>query len=271
MKNTPVTVQTIRDMKGPGEKIAVLTAYDFLTARMLDEVGIDMIIVGDSVSMVVAGHETTLPVTVDEMIYHIKAVKRGCRRPLIIGDMPFLSYQTCPEDAIRNAGRFLKEGGAGAVKLEGGIEMADTAAMLVERGIPVMGHLGLTPQAINVFGSYRVQGVTDKSAQYILDSAALLQQAGVFSIVLEKIPASLASEVTEAVSIPTIGIGAGVDCDGQVLVSEDMLGIFDLFKPRFVRRYGELAETMRGAFRQYIADVKGGSFPDENESYQCES
>ena len=271
MREKPVTIQTIMEMKGKGEKIAVLTAYDFLTARMLDEVGIDMIIVGDSVSMVITGHETTLPVTVDEMIYHTKAVRRGCRRPLIVGDMPFMSYQASLEDAIRNGGRFLKEAGANAVKLEGGIEMADTVSKLVERGIPVMGHLGLTPQSIHKFGGYAVQGVTAESAQYILDSAKLLERAGVFSIVLEKIPSVLAKEVTEAVFIPTIGIGAGVHCDGQVLVTQDMLGLFDVFKPRFVRRYCELAGTMREAFRRYIADVKNGAFPGDEESYQCES
>lgn len=271
MKDKAVTIQTILEMKRKGEKIAVLTAYDFLTAKILDDIGIDMIIVGDSVSMVVTGHETTLPITMDEMIYHTKAVKRGCCRSLIVGDMPFMSYQASVEDALRNGGRFLKEGGAHAVKLEGGTEMADTISKLVGRGMPVMGHLGLTPQSIHQFGGYRVQGVTDASAQYILDSAKLLEQAGVFSIVLEKIPALLAKEVTEAISVPTIGIGAGVHCDGQVLVTQDMLGLFDLFKPRFVRRYAELAETLREAFQKYIAEVKEGSFPSDEESYHCES
>ncbi|UCE19935.1 MAG: 3-methyl-2-oxobutanoate hydroxymethyltransferase [Gemmatimonadota bacterium] len=267
MTETRVTTSTLMDMKREGEKIAVLTAYDFLTARFLDEAGIDMIIVGDSVSMVFAGHETTLPVTMDEMLYHTKAVSRGCRRPLIIGDMPFLSYQTCVEDAIRNSGRFLQEGGAQAVKLEGGTEMADTISRVVERGIPVMGHIGLTPQSIHKFGGYKVQGNTEDSAQYLLSSAKILEQAGVFSMVLEKIPAHLAREITQAVSVPTIGIGAGVHCDGQVLVTQDMLGIFDLFQPKFVRRYADLAESMKAAFQEYIKDVKGGAYPSEEESY----
>lgn len=267
MTDKRVTTSTVMEMKKRGEKIAVLTAYDFLTARMLDEVGIHMIIVGDSVSMVVTGHETTLPMTMDEMIYHTKAVSKGCHRPLIVGDMPFMSYQASLEDAIRNGGRFLQEGGAHAVKLEGGREMADTISRLVELGIPVMGHIGLTPQSVHKFGGYKVQGVTEESAQYLLDSAKLLEQAGVFSMVLEKIPAQLAEEITNAVSVPTVGIGAGVHCDGQVLVTQDMLGIFDLFKPKFVRRYAELAESMKGAFQQYIADVKNATFPSEEESY----
>ena len=267
MTEKRVTTNTVIEMKEKGEKIAVLTAYDFLTARLLDEVGIDMIIVGDSVSMVFHGHETTLPMTMDEMLYHTRAVSRGCRRPLIIGDMPFMSYQASLEDAIRNSGRFLQEGGAHAVKLEGGTEMADTISRLVELGIPVMGHIGLTPQSIYKFGGYKVQGTTGESAQYLLDSAKLLEQAGVFSVVLEKIPAQLAKEITQVICVPTIGIGAGVHCDGQVLVAQDMLGIFDLFQPKFVRRYAELAETMRAAFRRYISDVKGGSYPSEEESY----
>ena len=267
MKEKRVTTSTLIEMKMKGEKIAVLTAYDFLTAKMLDEVGIDMIIVGDSVSMVVTGHETTLPMTMDEMMYHTKAVRRGCHRPLIVGDMPFMSYQVSLEKAIRNGGRFLQEGGAHAVKLEGGTEIVDTVSRLVELGIPVMGHIGLTPQSIHKFGGYKVQGVTEESAQYLLNSAKLLEQAGVFSIVLEKIPAPLGKEITNVISVPTIGIGAGVHCDGQVLVTQDMLGVFDLFKPRFVRRYAELAETMREAFKKYIADVKSGSYPSDEESY----
>ena len=267
MSEKRITTNTVIEMKKRGEKIAVLTAYDFLTARLLDEVGIDMIIVGDSVSMVFTGHQTTLPMTMDEMLYHTKAVSRGCQRPLIVGDMPFMSYQACLEDAIRNSGRFLQEGGAHAVKLEGGTEMVDTISRLVELGIPVMGHIGLTPQSIHKFGGYNVQGNTEKSAQYLLDSAKLLEQAGVFSLVLEKIPAHVAKEITGALAVPTIGIGAGVYCDGQVLVTQDMLGLFDLFKPKFVRRYAELADTMRAAFQQYIQDVKGGVYPSEEESY----
>jgi 3-methyl-2-oxobutanoate hydroxymethyltransferase len=267
MREKRITTSTVMEMKKKGEKIAVLTAYDFLTARLLDEAGIDMIIVGDSVSMVFSGHETTLPMTMDEMLYHTKAVRRGCHRPLIIGDMPFMSYQASLEDAIRNSGRFLQEGGVQAVKLEGGTEMVDTIRQLVDLGIPVMGHIGLTPQSIHKFGGYKVQGDTEESAQYLLDSAKLLEHAGIFSLVLEKIPARLAQEITQAISVPTIGIGAGVHCDGQVLVTHDMLGIFDLFKPRFVRRYAELAEAMRKAFQHYIRDVKSSAYPAEEESY----
>jgi 3-methyl-2-oxobutanoate hydroxymethyltransferase len=271
MLTKPVTTRTVAEMKQRGEKIAVLTAYDVITARLLDEVGIDVIIVGDSASMVVAGYDTTLPITMEEMLYHVRAVSRGCQRALIVGDLPFLSYQTGLEDAIRNSGRLLKEGGAQAVKLEGGLPMADTVARLVELGIPVMGHIGLTPQSINQFGGYRLQGSSAESAQFLLDSAKLLEQSGAFSLVLEKIPAEIAREITEAVSIPTIGIGAGMYCDGQVLVTQDMLGLFDLFKPRFVRRYAEMAGTMREAFRSYIRDVKAGSFPSQDESYSCKS
>jgi 3-methyl-2-oxobutanoate hydroxymethyltransferase len=254
-------------MKRTGEKIAMLTAYDYLVARILDQVGIDIILVGDSLANVVQGYETTLPVTVDDMIYHAKAVKRAVRNALIVVDMPFMSYQTSVDDAVKNCGRLMKEVGVGAVKLEGGAYVAEIVRHLVKIGIPVMGHLGLTPQAINKFGTYEVRARDKKEADELLEDAKVLSDAGVFAIVLEKIPASLAKKVTSTVSVPTIGIGAGPHCDGQVLVVYDMLGLTEEFRPRFVRRYGELAETIRGAFRSYIADVKSQRFPTVKESY----
>jgi 3-methyl-2-oxobutanoate hydroxymethyltransferase len=262
-----VTTKTVLTMKGAGEKIAMLTAYDFLVAKYLDQVGIDIILVGDSVGNVVQGHETTLPVTVDDMIYHAKAVKRAVRNALIVVDMPFMSYQTSVDDAVRNCGRVMKEVGVGAVKLEGGGYIAEIVKHLVKIGIPVMGHLGLTPQAINKFGTYEVRAVERTEAAQLLKDAKTLAEAGVFAIVLEKIPSALAKKVTESVPVPTIGIGAGRHCDGQVLVVYDMLGLTEEFKPRFVRRYAELAEQMRGAFRQYIGDVKSTQFPTSKESY----
>jgi 3-methyl-2-oxobutanoate hydroxymethyltransferase len=262
-----VTTKTVMAMKSSGEKIAMLTAYDYLVARYLDAVGIDVILVGDSLGNVVQGHETTLPVTVDDMIYHAKAVKRAVKNALIVVDMPFMSYQTSVDDAVRNCGRVMKEVGVGAVKLEGGAFVAEIARHLVEIGIPVMGHLGLTPQAINKFGTYEVRATVKAEADRLVRDARLLQEAGVFSIVLEKIPSRLAKKVTAMLDIPTIGIGAGPHCDGQVLVVYDMLGLTEEFKPRFVRRYGELAEEMRKAFRSYIKDVRAGKFPNDRESY----
>jgi 3-methyl-2-oxobutanoate hydroxymethyltransferase len=262
-----VTTKTVLRMKKGGEKIAMLTAYDFLVAKYLDQVGIDIILVGDSLGNVVQGYETTLPVTVDDMIYHAKAVKRAVRNALIVVDMPFMSYQTSVDDAVRNCGRVMKEVGVGAVKLEGGEYIAEIVRHLVKIGIPVMGHLGLTPQSINKFGTYEVRAQEALEADQLLHDAKVLADAGVFSIVLEKIPAPLAKKVTASVPVPTIGIGAGPHCDGQVLVVYDMLGLTEEFKPRFVRRYAELAEEMRGAFRKYIGDVKAGGFPREKESY----
>jgi len=263
-----VTTKTVLTMKKTGEKIAMLTGYDYLLAKNLDQVGIDVILVGDSLANVVQGHETTLPVTVDDMIYHAKAVKRAVKNALIVVDMPFMSYQTSIDDAIRNCGRVMKEVGVGAVKLEGGAYIADIVKHLVKIGIPVMGHLGLTPQAINRWGTYEVRAQDKQEAAELLRDAKVLADAGVFAIVLEKIPAALARKVTEAVSVPTIGIGAGPHCDGQVLVVYDMLGLTEEFRPRFVRRYAELAETMREAFRQYISDVKSKKFPVMKESYE---
>jgi 3-methyl-2-oxobutanoate hydroxymethyltransferase len=254
-------------MKQSGEKIAMLTAYDFLVAKNLDHVGIDIILVGDSLGNVVHGYETTLPVTIDDMIYHAKAVKRAVKNALIVVDMPFMSFQTSIDDAVRNAGRIMKEVGVGAVKLEGGAYIADIVKHLVRIGIPVMGHLGLTPQAINKFGTYEVRATTKREADELLHDASVLEEAGVFAIVLEKIPAKLAKKVTETVSVPTIGIGAGPHCDGQVLVVYDMLGLTEEFRPRFVRRYAELGQTIRTAFQTYIANVKSGKFPNDKESY----
>lgn len=262
-----VTTKTVMTMKQTGEKIAMLTAYDYLVAKYLDQVGVDIILVGDSLGNVVHGYETTLPVTIDDMIYHAKAVKRAVKNALIVVDMPFMSFQSSLDDAIRNAGRIMKEVGVGAVKLEGGEYIADIVRHLVKIGIPVMGHLGLTPQAINKFGTYEVRAQGKNEADELLHDAEVLADAGVFAIVLEKIPASLAKKVTKTVNVPTIGIGAGPHCNGQVLVVYDMLGLTEEFKPRFVRRYTELAEIMRTAFRDYIRDVKSEQFPKEKESY----
>ncbi len=267
IKGRVVTTRTVLKMKAAGEKIAMLTGYDFLVAKYLDQVGVDIILVGDSLGNVVQGYETTLPVTVDDMIYHAKAVKRAVKNALIVVDMPFMSFQTSIDDAVKNCGRVMKEVGVGAVKLEGGEFIADIVKHLVKIGIPVMGHLGLTPQAINRFGTYEVRAQDRREAAQLIRDAQVLAQAGVFAIVLEKIPADLARKVTAAVPVPTIGIGAGPWCDGQVLVVYDMLGLTEEFKPRFVRRYAELADTLRGAFSQYIADVKAGKFPTGKESY----
>ncbi len=267
VKGRVVTTRTVMKMKAAGEKIAMLTGYDYLVAKYLDQVGVDIILVGDSLGNVVQGHETTLPVTVDDMIYHAKAVKRAVKNALIVVDMPFMSFQTSIDDAVKNCGRVMKEVGVGAVKLEGGEFIADIVKHLVKIGIPVMGHLGLTPQAINRFGTYEVRAQDRREAAQLIRDAQVLAQAGVFAIVLEKIPADLARKVTAAVPVPTIGIGAGPWCDGQVLVVYDMLGLTEEFKPRFVRRYAELADTLRGAFTQYIADVKAGKFPTGKESY----
>ena len=262
-----MTTKRVMTMKRAGEKIVMLTAYDYLVAKYLDQVGTDIILVGDSLGNVVQGHETTLPVTVDDMIYHAKAVKRAVKNALVVVDMPFMSYQTSVDDAVKNCGRVMKEVGVGAVKLEGGEYVGDIVRHLVKIGIPVMGHLGLTPQAINKFGTYEVRAQEKKEANQLLKDARTLSDAGVFSLVLEKIPASLAKKVTASVPVPTIGIGAGPHCDGQVLVVYDMLGLTEEFKPRFVRRYAELADVMRQAFRQYIGDVRSKKFPTAKESY----
>ncbi len=263
-----VTTRSFRRLKKNGKKIAVLTAYDFPTARILDSAGIDCILVGDSAGTVVAGYENTLPITMDEMIFLTKAVTRGVSRALVIADMPFLSFQTSEADAIRNAGRFLKEAGAQAVKLEGGSEIAPLILRMVDLGIPVMGHIGLTPQSVNKFGGYLVMGKTEKQKNYLLQSARALQDAGCFSMVLEAVVPDVAKEITESVRIPTIGIGAGPHCDGQVLVISDMIGLFEEFRPKFVRAYADLAGIIRKAVTDYIDDVRNGRFPGEEESYK---
>jgi 3-methyl-2-oxobutanoate hydroxymethyltransferase len=268
MSTARITTASVVDMKRRGEKISMLTAYDFTMARIIDSAGIDIILVGDSASNVMAGHETTLPITMDQMIYHTSTVVRGAQRALVLADLPFMSYQVTPEEALQNAGRMMKEAGAHAVKLEGGAPMVSTIRKIVDAGIPVMGHLGLTPQSIYKFGTYKVRATETAEADQLLEDALALQNAGCFGVVLEKIPASLARTVTESLSIPTIGIGAGVVCDGQVLVMHDMLGLTKDFKPRFIRRYLELHETIGTAVQNYIRDVKNTSFPSKDEQYE---
>jgi 3-methyl-2-oxobutanoate hydroxymethyltransferase len=262
-----VTTRTLQEMKDAGVPIACLTAYDFLTARLLDDAGIDLILVGDSVSNVFQGNPTTLPVTLDEMVYHTKAVSRIVRRAMVITDLPFMSYQVTTEEAFRSAGRVMKETLAHGVKVEGGQRVAKVVEKISGEGIPTMGHIGLMPQSILKFGGYRPRGTSEEEAEELVDDAIALQEAGAFAIVLEKIPATLGARITERISIPTIGIGAGVQCSGQILVTHDMLGLFEDFRPRFVRRYAALADAMDEAFRQYIQDVKSGHFPNESESY----
>ncbi|MCU7492843.1 MAG: 3-methyl-2-oxobutanoate hydroxymethyltransferase [Ignavibacteria bacterium] len=262
-----ITTQTLYLSKQKGIKIAALTAYDFITAKLLDQAGVDLILVGDSLSNVFQGNETTLPVTMDEMIYHTKAVSKGVDRAMVVVDLPFMSYQANVEEGFRNAGRIMKETPAGGVKLEGGERVAQTVRKITEAGIPVMGHIGLTPQSIHQFGSYKARGKEEDEARQLLKDAKILEEAGAFSIVLEKIPADLAKQITGSISIPTIGIGAGVHCDGQILVTPDMLGLNVDFHPRFVRNYAKLAEDMVEAVKNYVKDVKEKGFPSESESY----
>jgi 3-methyl-2-oxobutanoate hydroxymethyltransferase len=263
-----VTTQTIVDMKRHGEKISMLTAYDYTMAGIVDSSGVDVILVGDSASNVMAGYETTVPMTMEHMIYHTACVVRGVDRALVIADLPFMSYQVTTKEALISAGRMMKEAGAHAVKLEGGEPIAATVKRIVDAGIPVMGHLGLTPQSIYKFGTYKVRAKEEEEARQLLKDAKILEEAGVFSIVLEKIPSGLAKKVTESVSVPTIGIGAGSECDGQVLVLHDMLGLNKDFSPRFLRRYADLHTSMSDAVKHYIQDVKSGEFPNENEQYK---
>ena len=262
-----ITTQTVVDMKQQGEKISMLTAYDFTMAQIIDQAGIEIILVGDSASNVMAGFETTVPMTLDHMIYHTSCVVRGVDRALVIADMPFMSYQVTAKEALINAGRMMKEAGAHAVKMEGGKPIIDTVKKIVDAGIPVMGHLGLTPQSIYKFGTYKVRATDEEEAQDLINDAKLLQQAGCFSIVLEKIPAKLAERVSKELDIPTIGIGAGAGCDGQVLVLHDMLGLNKGFNPRFLRRYADLHSTMTDAVQEYISDVKSKDFPNKEEQY----
>lgn len=265
-----VTVRTLRRMKDENRLIVCLTAYEALTARLLDESGVDVILVGDSAGMVMAGRKDTLGVTLDEMLHFTRWAAQGVERAMLVADMPFLSYQVNADEAVRNAGRLMAEGGAEAVKLEGGRPIASTIQRLVSAGMPVMGHLGLTPQSINAFGGYVLQGVEEEEQKRIIEDAAILEDAGCFSIVLEKIPASVAEKVTAAVNIPTIGIGAGTGCDGQILVTQDMLGLFTDFRPKFVRRYAEIADDIVSAVSKYVDDVRSGSFPGPDESYDLD-
>lgn len=262
-----VTTHTLEKMKEKGEKISMLTAYDFSFAKIFDAAGIDVILVGDSASNVMAGHETTLPITLDQMIYHASSVIRGVNRSLVVVDMPFGSYQSNSKEALVSAFRIMKETGAHAVKLEGGEEVLESVKRIIAAGVPVMGHLGLTPQSIYKFGTYTVRAKEEAEAEKLRRDAKLLEEAGCFAIVLEKIPAALAKVVSESLHIPTIGIGAGKYCDGQVLVMHDMLGINTEFKPRFLRQYLNLNESITNAVHQYIHDVKSRSFPNENEQY----
>ena len=262
-----ITTNTLQKMKAAGEKISMLTAYDFSFAKIFDAAGIDIILVGDSASNVMAGHETTLPITLDQMIYHASSVIRGINRCLVVVDLPFGSYQSNSDIALASAVRIMKETGAHSIKLEGGEEVIDSVKKIVSAGIPVMGHLGLTPQSIYRFGTYTVRAKDEDEADKLRSDAKLLEKAGCFAIVLEKIPATLAKEVSASISIPTIGIGAGMYCDGQVLVMHDMLGINTEFKPRFLRQYLNIHEQATTAVQQYIADVKSNSFPNENEQY----
>jgi len=256
-----VTIQHIQAMKTRHEVISMLTAYDYPTALVMDQAGLDIILVGDSLGMVVLGYESTLQVTMEEMIHHCRAVARGAKYALLVGDMPFMSYQISTTEAIRNAGRFLQEGGMNAIKLEGGSERAETIRAIVGTGIPVMGHLGLTPQSVHQLGGYRPQGRDAEAAYRLVEDALVLQEAGCFSLVLESIPGKLAELVSQRLDIPTLGIGAGLGCDGQVLVTHDLLGIFERFTPKFVKRYANLAGEMRAAFRDFKSEVKDRKFP----------
>ena len=262
-----VTTRRLGLMKERGQRIACLTAYDQVMARLLDEAGIDLILVGDSVSTVVQGLDTTVTVTMEHMVYHASLVRRGVKRALVVGDLPFMSYQVNSDEALRNAGRMVKEAGVEAVKLEGGESVCGTVQRIVAAGIPVMGHLGLMPQSIHKYGTYQVRARGEDEAKELRKDAKRLEEAGAFSIVLEKVPSELAREVSESVTVPVIGIGAGEGCDGQILVTHDMLGICTRFSPRFVRRYASMADDMVQAFEHYLGDVRSGEFPTEDESY----
>lgn len=264
------TVATFKDAKNNNEKLSMVTSYDYSMAKLVDEAGIDGILVGDSLGMVTLGYENTLAVTIDDMIHHTKAVSRGAKNALIVADMPFLSYHISIEESIKNAGRLIKEGNAHAVKLEGGYEILDKVEAIVKAQIPVMGHIGLTPQSINMFGGFKVQGKTINQIQKLIDDAKYLEEAGAFAIVLECIPEKIAKLITETVSIPTIGIGAGKYCDGQILVVNDMLGMYSDFTPKFVKQYKNLKKDINEAINNYITDVKKGSFPEEKHSFKID-
>ena len=268
MKNT---VATFKKAKETGEKLTMLTAYDYSTARLMDEAGVNSILVGDSLGNVMLGYENTLSVTMEDMIHHIKAVKRGVKNALIVGDMPFMSYQVSTEQAVENAGRLIKEGGADVVKLEGGADVCDQIKAIVKATIPVCAHIGLTPQSINAFGGFKVQGKSIEAAQKLIDDALAVEEAGAFAVVIEGVPAEIAAIITEKLSIPTIGIGAGAGCDGQVLIYQDMLAMFSDFTPKFVKKYAEVGQIMSNAFKTFIKEVKDGTFPQKEHTYKIDS
>ena len=270
MERKPITTSTIRQMKVEGRPSTMITAYDYAMARNVDEAGIDMILVGDSVGNVMLGYSSTIPVTMDAMIHHTQAVVRGTKYALVVGDMPFMSYQASEAEGLMNAGRFLKEGGCAAIKLEGGSEVCPLVKKMVTAGIPVMGHIGLTPQSVNQFGGFKVQGKDIAAAQKLIDDAKALEAAGAFSIVLECVPAALAAKVSEMISIPTIGIGAGNGCDGQVLVCNDLLGFSNGFTPKFVKKYRDLHQEIVGAVSEYISDVRDRSFPAPEHTFKID-
>ena len=269
-KSSCMTISKIKAMKRKGEPIVMVTAYDYPSARLVEAAGISIILVGDTLGMVVLGYDTTLPVTMEDMLHHVKAVTRGAKRSLVIADMPFMSYQTGPDDALRNAGRFLQEAGAKAVKLEGGVRVAETVRRLVEAGIPVQGHIGLTPQSVHQFGGWKVQGRTHAAAARLLDDAEALQQAGAFSIVLELVPTPLSRLISRRLRIPTIGIGAGDGCDGQVQVFHDLLGLYEDFVPKHARQYAKLGDTIREALSAYAEDVREHRFPTAEHSFDMD-
>lgn len=268
MKNT---VATFKKAKETGEKLTMLTAYDYSTAKLMDEAGVNSILVGDSLGNVMLGYENTLSVTMEDMIHHIKAVKRGVKNALIVGDMPFMSYQISTEQAVENAGRLIKEGGADVVKLEGGADVCEQIKAIVKATIPVCAHIGLTPQSINAFGGFKVQGKSIEAAKKLIDDALAVEEAGAFAVVIEGIPAEIAAIITEKLSIPTIGIGAGASCDGQVLIYQDMLAMFSDFTPKFVKKYAEVGQIMSNAFETFINDVKDGTFPQQEHTYKIDS
>ena len=261
------TVATVRQQKKDGDKITMLTAYDYSTAKLMDEAGIDMILVGDSLGMVMLGYEDTLSVTMEDMLHHTRAVCRGTKNAMVVGDMPFMSYQASVYDAVVNAGRFIKETGCNAVKLEGGAAVCPQIKAITEAGIPVMAHLGLTPQSVNAFGGFKVQGKSEEAARKLVDDAKAIQEAGAFAVVLECIPSKLAKLISETIQIPTIGIGAGAGCDGQVLVYQDMLAMFGDFKPKFVKQFAPIGDLMKEAFAKYIEEVKTGAFPAQEHTF----
>ncbi len=269
-RRAKITVQTLLDMKRRGERIAMLTAYDYATALLEDSAGVDVMLVGDSVGMAVLGYENTIPVTIEEIVHHLRAVARARPRAMLIGDLPFMSYQAGVADAVRSAGRLVKEGGAEAVKLEGGKRMEPVIRAIVDAAIPVMGHVGLTPQSLHQLGGYRVQGKEPRDAERLVEEAKLLESYGCFAVVVEGTPWQVAKRITESIAIPTVGIGAGPHCDGQVLVVNDLLGMNDEFAPRFVKRYAEVGKQMSSAFQAYIDDVKAGRFPDLDHSYSSD-